>query len=248
MSGRATAQREGRGQASTPRNARHVSEPGATRGKTDYLSAVELFRGFSPEEMREIERASVMRSFAKRSVFYTPGETGEVLFIVKAGAVQLYKQSPEGRKLVIAKLPAYTFFGEMRSVGQKMYDTFAEATEDSLVCTMRRPDIERLLLSKPRVALRLLEAVSRRVIELEQQLAELAFKGIVPRAASLLLREAVGDEVRGLSHQEIAERLGVYRETATNALDELRNAGLIEIRRRHIIILDRKALELAAAP
>jgi CRP-like cAMP-binding protein len=189
-----------------------------------------------------------MRSFKKGSVFYTPGETGEVLFIIKKGAVQLFKKSPEGRKFVIGRLPAYTFFGEMRSVGQKMYDTFAEVTEDSLICTLRRPEVKRLLLSKPRVALRLLEAVSSRAHELEQQLAELAFEGLIPRVASLLLQEAEGDEVKGLSHQDIADRLGVYRETATNALKELRKAGLINIRRRRITILDRDGLTKLARP
>ena len=223
-------------------------QAGAASERIGYLSAMDLLRGFSPSEMEEVASAAVMRTYPKGSVFYTPGETGEVLFIIKRGAVQIFKKSPEGRKFVIGRLPVYAFFGEMGSVGQKMYDTFAEATEDSLICTMRRPDIERLLLSKPHVALRLLEAVSKRTHELEQRLAELAFEGLVPRAASLLLLEAEGDEVRGLSHQDIADRLGVYRETATNALKELKQAGLINIGRRHITILDREGLTRAARP
>jgi len=52
--------------------------------------------------------------------------------------------------------------------------------------------------------------------------------------------------VRGLTYQDIAERLGVYRETDTNALNELRVAGLIEIRRKRIKVIDRRRLERAA--
>jgi CRP-like cAMP-binding protein len=52
--------------------------------------------------------------------------------------------------------------------------------------------------------------------------------------------------VDGLTHQDIAERLGVYRETATNALNELKAANLISIGRKHITILDRERLILAA--
>lgn len=152
--------------------------------------------------------------------------------------------SPEGRKLVIAQLPPYSFFGEMSCIGQGMYDTFAEATEESLICTMSRSDVERLLLSKPKVALRILEAVGRRVVDAERQLEELAFKGLIPRIAAL---QADGDEVHGLSHQDIAERLGVYRETATSALNELKTAGIIEIGRKRITITDRQRLERAAS-
>lgn len=222
-------------------------EESALRKKIGYLSMMELFRDFSPEQMDEIVRATKMQTCKPGRIFYTPGETGEVLFILKTGAVQIYRMSPEGRKLVIAKLPPYSFFGEMSCIGQGMYDTFAEATEDSLICTMSRTDVERLLLSKPKVALRILEAVGKRVVEAETQLEEIAFKGLIPRLATLLLREATADEITGLSHQDIAERLGVYRETVTSALNELKTAGLIEIGRKRIGITNRPRLERAAS-
>lgn len=222
-------------------------EASALRDKIGYLSMMQLFRDLSPAEMQEIDRATRMQTCTPGRVFYTPGETGEVLFLLKKGAVQIYRMSPEGRKLVIATLPQYSFFGEMSCIGQGMYDTFAEATEDSLICIMSRSDVERLLLSKPKVALRILEAVGKRVVDAERQLEEIAFKGLIPRLASLLLREAEGNEITGLSHQDIAERLGVYRETVTSALNELKTAGLIEIGRKRITIANRPRLERAAS-
>jgi CRP/FNR family transcriptional regulator, cyclic AMP receptor protein len=224
-----------------------VVEESALRRKIGYLSMMDLFRDFTPDQMEEVVRATKMQSCKPGRIFYTPGETGEVLFILKTGAVQIYRMSPEGRKLVIAKLPPYSFFGEMSCIGQGMYDTFAEATEDSLICTMSRGDVERLLLSKPKVALRILEAVGKRVVQAETQLEEIAFKGLIPRLASLLLREANDSEITGLSHQDIADRLGVYRETVTSALNELKNAGLIEIGRKRIVITNRLRLERAAS-
>lgn len=223
-----------------------VLETSALRSKIGYLSAMELFRDFTPDEMEEIVRATRMQTCKSGRIFYSPGETGEVLFILKKGAVQIYRMSPEGRKLVIAKLPPYSFFGEMSCIGQGMYDTFAEAAEDSLICTMSRADVERLLLAKPQVSLRILEVVGRRMVEAERQLEEIAFKGLIPRLAALILREAEGDEVTGLSHQDIAEQLGVYRETVTSTLNELKSAGIIEIGRKRITITNRKRLERAA--
>lgn len=222
-------------------------EESPLRSKIGYLSMMELFRDLTPEEMQAIDRATFMQTCKVGRVFYTPGTTGEVLFILKKGAVQIYRMSPEGRKLVIAQLQPYTFFGEMSCIGQGMYDSFAEATEESLICTMSRADVERLILSKPKVALRILEAVGKRMVEVERQLEDVAFKGLIPRVASLLLREAQGDEIKGLSHQDIAERLGVYRESATLALNELKTAGIINIGRKLITIVDRKRLERAAA-
>src|SRR5918997_5677000 len=206
--------------------------------KTGSPPAPDLFQGLTAEEVREVERVTHLRAFTRGQVIYTPGETGEALFLLREGAVQIYRISPEGRKLVIAHLLPFSFFGEMSCIGQGMYDTYAEVTEDSVVLTMNCAVLERLLLTRPQVARRILEAFGRRVLEAEQQLEDIAFKGVAARVAALLLREADDGEVRGLSHQDIAERLGVYRETATNALNELKNASIIRIGRKHIFILD----------
>jgi CRP/FNR family cyclic AMP-dependent transcriptional regulator len=208
--------------------------------------APDLFQGLTGEELREVERVTSTRSFRKGAVIYTPGETGEALFLLREGAVQIYRLSTEGRKLVIAHLLPFSFFGEMSCIGQGMYDTFAEVTEDSLIITMNCAVLNRLLIRKPEIARRILESFGRRVLDAERQLEDTVFKGMTARVAALLLRAAEGDAVDGLTHQDIAERLGVYRETATNALNELKAAALISIGRKHITILDRERLRRAA--
>jgi CRP/FNR family transcriptional regulator, cyclic AMP receptor protein len=61
------------------------------------------------------------------------------------------------------------------------------------------------------------------------------------------LGQAEGNEFNGLSHQDIAERLGVYRETVTSALNELKTAGIVEIGRKRITIASKSRLERAAS-
>jgi CRP/FNR family transcriptional regulator, cyclic AMP receptor protein len=210
--------------------------------RTNISSAPDLFEGLNEEELREVERTTRTRAFQKGEVIYTPGETGEALFLLREGAVQIYRMSPEGRKLVIAHLLPQSFFGELSCIGQGMYDNFAEVTEDSVILTMNCAVLNQLLVRKPQIARHILEAFGRRVIEAERQLEDTVFKGILARVAALLLRESDGDEINGLTHQDIAERLGVYRETATNALNELKSANVIQIGRKRIAILDRARL------
>ncbi len=69
-----------------------------------------------------------------------------------------------------------------------MHNTFAEAVDDCLICVMSRTDLERLILNKPQVALRILEITGKRLREAEERLENMAFKGIPARLASLLLR------------------------------------------------------------
>ncbi len=217
----------------------------STKNKIGYLSDMELFSDLSSREMEELDRITTMSTVKKGRVFYRPEETGEVLFILKKGRVQLYRISPEGKKLIIASLGAGTLFGEMALLGQQLHNTFAEAAEDCLICVMSRKDLERLILSKPRIALRVLEITGKRLRDTEQRLETMAFKGIPARLASLLLRlseERKTLEVTGLTHQDLAETVGTYRETATQVLNDLKNQGLIDIGRKRITILDAEGL------
>jgi CRP-like cAMP-binding protein len=52
--------------------------------------------------------------------------------------------------------------------------------------------------------------------------------------------------VDDLTHQEIAQQLRVYRESVTTALGELRKAGIIDVNRKRIRVLNRIRLERAS--
>ncbi len=220
----------------------HVQQPAE---KMRHLSELEVFQDLTSREMEELNRITTMSTVSKGRVFYRPEEPGEVLFILKEGRVQLYRISPEGKKLVITTLGQHTLFGEMALLGTKMHNTFAEAVEDCLICVMSRPDLERLILSKPQVALRILDITGKRLREVEERLENMAFKGIPARLASLLLRladEQGEEEITGLTHQDLAESVGTYRETATQVLNDLKSQGLINIGRKRISIIDHDRL------
>jgi CRP/FNR family transcriptional regulator, cyclic AMP receptor protein len=203
-----------------------------------YLKGTELFRDFTAAQLEPFHHTIRMETCRAGHVFYRPGETGETMFLLKEGRAQLYQVASDGRKFVFADLPPSSIFGEMTCIGQAMYECFAEATADSVICTLTHDDVQRLIVAYPQFALRLIETIGRRLMEAERQLEELAFKPVVPRLAAFIHREARGGILDGLSHQAIGERLGVHRETVTYALNELKAAGIIEIGRRRIRLLD----------
>lgn len=217
--------------------------------KLGHLATVDLFRELSERDIAELDRMTTITNVSRGRVFYQPEDVGEVLFLIKQGRVQLYRISPEGKKLVIATLGPGTLFGEMALLGSRMHNAFAEALEDCLILVMSRADLERLILNKPAVGLRMLEITGRRLSDAEARLEDMAFKSIPARLASLLLRladEQNTDHILGLTHQDLAETIGTYRETATQVLNDLKLAGLIEIGRKRIDIRDRARLEEVA--
>jgi CRP-like cAMP-binding protein len=214
--------------------------------KQVFLSQMEIFQDLSPEEVHELDRQITMSTCESGRVFYTPNETGETLFLLKKGRVQLYRLSPEGKKLVVADLHEGMIFGEMSMIGQGLHNTFAQAVDQCTLCVMSRADVERLILSRPQVALRFMEAMARRLQASEARLEDLAFKGIPARLAGLLLDLTTDPQnmnaINGLTHQDLAERIGTYRETTTQVLNTFKENGWIEIGRKYIRLLDPEAL------
>jgi len=214
--------------------------------KTGYLRSNELFCDLGEKEMGELDRITTMTTCPRGQIIYAPGETGEVLFLLKQGRVQVYRLSPDGKKLVIAVLEPDTLFGEMALIGQGMHNTFAEAVEPCTLCAMSRRDVEMLVTRFPRVGIRLLEIVGRRLRDAEARLETLAFKNISARLAALLLRLQQNNCVDGQTHQDLAEMIGTYRETVTQTLNDFKSRGMIEIQRKRIEILDASQLERLA--
>jgi len=217
--------------------------------KIGYLQMVDIFQDLTEEEIEEIDRATTITTCRKGRIFYMPEDTSEVLFLLKEGQVQLYRISPDGKKLVIGTVGPGAIFGEMALIGQGMHNTFAEATEDCVLLVMSRQDVERLLVTKPKVALRIFEELGSRLKDTEARLEEIAFKGIPARLASFLLQtadEQGTDTVTGLTHQDLGEQIGTYRETTTQTLNTFKADGLIDIGRKRITILDRPGLERIA--
>lgn len=209
------------------------------------LSAIDLFKGLPSECLEAVEKSSKAREYAAGHVFFQPGGSGEVLFLLEKGRVQTFR-AWGNKRLIIAELKPPAVFGEMGCIGQGMYHCSAETTEASVIRTISRNALERLLEQFPVMTRRFLELVCQRFFRVLQDLEASSLRQLIPRLADLLLERSEGDTVRGLTHREMAERLGVYRESVTAALGEFRNAGIISVGRKQIRILDRKRLERAA--
>jgi len=217
--------------------------------KLAYLSVVDIFQDMTPDELKEIQDSISMTTCPAGKIFYSLGQYGEVIFILKKGKVQIYKMSSEGRKLVLETLGPGTMFGEMSLVGAGLYDAFAEAMEDSLICMMNRRDMEKLIQSKPQIGIRLLDAMARRLRESEERLEQTLFHEVPSQLAALLLRLRSEDGTNTIvtTHEELADHLGVYRETVSTALNNMKKEGMVSISRRRVEITDVEGLQAKAA-
>jgi CRP-like cAMP-binding protein len=225
--------------------AKQRAKPAQSLVEAASLSALDLFRGLPASALQAIEANSTVRDFSAGHVFFRPGESGQVLFLLEKGRVQTFRASG-AKKLIIAELAPPAVFGEMGCIGQGMYHCCAQALQPSRIRAISRAHLDVLLQQSPDLTRRLLDLISQRFLHVLQDLESTSFRHLIPRLAALLLERAESGTVRGLTHRELAQYLGVYRESATAALGELRAAGIISIGRKQIRILDPARLARAS--
>jgi CRP/FNR family cyclic AMP-dependent transcriptional regulator len=235
--------RERRPRAERPGQAGQRPDAGALKRR--YLQQVNVFQDLSEAQIYEVERSTRMSTVGPGRLLYQPDDKPVALFLLKTGHVQIYRISTDGKRFVISNIEPGMFFGEMALLSDAVHDSFAESVSESVLCVINRRELEYLIGRFPTVGVRIMQSLAQHLGEAETQLEDLALKSLTSRLATLILRltSEADASVSGLTHNDLAERVGTSRETATQALNELKSSGLIAIGRKRIDVLDRATLE-----
>ncbi|MGH3088150.1 MAG: Crp/Fnr family transcriptional regulator [Rubrobacteraceae bacterium] len=225
------------------------------RERIRLLSLVDIFEPLSTEEIEQLRWQLPDLRVDAGEVFFTPRDASEKLFVLQKGRVRIYR-TPDGHELTLAVVEAGTVFGEMTLTAQELRGAYAQAMEPSEVSVMGREDLERLILDKPEVGLRIAHLLSERLRQYESRLEDVALKAVPARLASLilLLVESEGVVIRQdnlkipthYTHQHLGTMIGANREAVTRAFGLLQDAGAIELRRRLIHVVNIEALKALA--
>jgi CRP/FNR family cyclic AMP-dependent transcriptional regulator len=181
--------------------------------------------------------------YREGELVYPAKGSGQSLFILRRGILSLLRASSEGRPLFIKTVQSGSVFGEIPWIGQTMLGAEAEAAELSEVAILAPPDIEEMFTTFTGLATRLLGHLGPKLVDAEKRYERAAFFSVNAKVASILLDLASDTRlVTGVTQLEMAEMLGVYRETVNLAIANLKRAGLISTKRGRITILDQDAL------
>jgi CRP/FNR family transcriptional regulator len=222
--------------------------------RVHFLSLVDFLEPLPPEEAEELARRCPDTHLKRGEIFSTPGEYGERLFFFKKGRAQVYKVDPEGQEISLAVAEGGTVFGEMTLTGQRLSGLYAQALEPSVVCILKRRDLEHLILRNPVLGLKLVRLLGQQLRATEALLAELN-KGVPARLASLIVRLLESEDVKTddnyeisthYAHHQLAAMIGSTRVAVTQAFTKLREAGAVKLRARRIHVVDLEALKRIA--
>jgi len=168
--------------------------------------------------------------------------------LVLRGRLRAYQITAAGRELLLELIEGGGFDGLLSVAGRRGH--FTQADEDSAIASLSLPTLERLIVIQPSIARNLVGLVIDRLEGREGQLEAVALHDPSQRLARQLLALGTtlgtrqGDRVvlrPRITHQMLADMLGVRRETVTLHLGRMAALGALSLQKGRLQ-LDVKAL------
>src|SRR5215475_6253717 len=201
-----------------------------------------LFAGLGDDAVKSIAALCTRRQLDSGEVLFQKGDKGDALYGVRRGRVRIETGTAGGGRLTLNMLGAGALFGGQPRTAD------AIAAEASELFMVRRSDFLAYLERQPRVTVRLLELLCQRIRWVSDRMEEAVLLPLHARLARRLcaLADDFGSEVH-ISQEELGIYVGAARESVNRQLQEWRRAGIIELRRGRISLLDIGRLNAAAS-
>jgi CRP/FNR family transcriptional regulator len=209
------------------------------------LQTFEFLHGLDKETLAKLAQNSTWKVYAPDAVIFWEGDTEANLYYLQYGSLKVLKSSGDGREQVLRFISAGEVFNEVGVLAKRANPATAIALEESGIWLIPRLSLEELILSHPQIALQIIENMADKIIGLVSLAADLTLKSVEARFSKLLLEQAEGDMIerrRWTTQTEMASHLGTVPDVLSRAIRELTKAGVIEMDKLHIRILDREEL------
>lgn len=216
-----------------------------TENETVYMKHVELFAGLANEDIRELMAVARRRTFRSGEVIFHRDDPGQVLYVIKEGKVKICRISPDGQEIVLSVMGKGECFGEFAILDGLSRSADAVALEKVECYTLQRSDFHKAILKSPKIAVQVLEVLTKRLRNIDQMVEDLIFLDVYGRVAKKLLElaETHGEKVEDgtrinvrLTQQELASMVGASRESVNKVMGYFTDKDFISTDKHRITL------------
>lgn len=213
--------------------------------REEFLRSLPLFKGMDDQAL--VQLASDLQPWvvtADEFIFHQ-GDTGSTCYLIERGRVRIFVLGENGQELSVRVFGPGRIIGEMSLLDDLPRSASAQAMTETHLLLLHRDRLHHYLHDYPALALNLMQALSGRIRQLNEQVEELATMTVEERLMCQLRKFAAcngkptADGVRiaiPLTQTELATLVGTSRESVNRSLGRLRNAGKVHLRDGWIVV------------
>ena len=167
------------------------------------------------------------RAFRAGEVIFHREDVGQVLYVIQEGKVNICLISPEGQEISLVVLGKGDCFGELAILDRLPRSADAIAIDRVECYTLQRSDFHNAIMKSPKIAIQVLEVLSRRLRKTDDKVEDLVVLDVYARVAKKLLELATehGIQVENgtridmrLTQQDLASMVGASRESVNKVM------------------------------
>jgi len=220
-----------------------------TDEKMVLLRNYDLWCHLSDEEYEKLNVAHHFIEARKGDYIYFDSHHLNKLYFVKDGYIKIGYINEEGNEIVKEIIKEGEIFGQFALEKKNLNGEFAIAYKgDVSLCAFSIEDFEKLLKSKPELAIKYAKQVGEKLRRVEFRLINMLNRDVRSRLLAFFYNLAVmeGYDTGALSfsfdnfltHEDIAKLIGSARQTVTTVISQLEEEGLLKITRKKITLPD----------
>jgi len=176
------------------------------------------------------------------AALYEPDHPAQNLYYVHRGQIRVYQSGGDDEQRLIEILGPDDWFGTASLAKAETYRTRAVAVTNSVVTEVRAQRLLEAMSHKPNAMIELNRQLAARLEGSRDEAANLIFQDCNNRLVQTLLRfsqsAAASKNENGvvlrITHQQLAQAVGVARETVSLALTQLRQKNLLQTGRNQL--------------
>lgn len=229
----------------------HMNCCDGCRGKY-CASKIPMFENLVEDELKEVIDEIQHKVYSKGEILFREGNLANNMFFVNEGKVKLYKYTKDGKEQILHILSEGEFFGELNLLSNGIYHFNAETIKNCKICVIDNDSMKKIIERNPSIGIKFLQSAGERLANAENLAQNLATNDADSRVAYLLidLLERYEEFNSGrkeftisMSREDMANCVGVTRETMSRKLKKFEDEGLIKIPKlKQIVILDEEGL------
>ena len=214
-----------------------------------------FFCQLSPVAVKDFDAIKTTSVYPKGALLFMEKQDARGVFVLCEGEAKLSISSSDGKTLIMRVAKAGEILGLMAGMSGTPYEVTAETIRPCQVAFVRREDFQRFVAKHPEANQGVARQMTMQYQAACEQLRTVGLSATAHEKLARLLLDWSSESQRTkegtrttlpLTHEEIAEFIGITRETVTRTLSDFKIRHLIAIQGSTMTIPNRAALETYA--
>lgn len=203
-----------------------------------------LFNSLPDLAIEELLSVAQYKTWRKKTCYLDTTNTSSTFYIIISGCLKSYGiNRKNNRELTLYLLSSNDVFNISMLVNGIQNNLYYEVMEESEILYIPIENMRSWMIKYPDFYKPLLSYHVEKLLTLENSLIDISLEDTPIRLAKLLLSYNNSDSnkiefIENFSHNDLANLLGTTRPVLNRHLQDLKNAGIINITRKHIELIN----------